>query len=220
MTETRIVLVADDSFVRGGIGAILGSEPTFRIVGEAGTLREACALGARLAPSLFVIDIGSLKDNIVETVKELSASGRSGPIPVVLLLGADTAQLDLDVLRLGGCAIIRRRTAAAELVAAVRMVAAGYLPIERALAERLALTLPQLDTHAQAGAQLTKREREVFLLIARGMSNAEIAAALTVASSTVKSHVQDIFRKLGLRDRVQAVIYAYESTMALSGSVG
>ena len=100
------------------------------------------------------------------------------------------------------------------------MVAAGYLPIERALAERLALTLPQLDFRAQAATQLTRREREVFLLIARGMSNAEIATTLTVASSTVKSHVQDIFRKLGLRDRVQAVIYAYESTMALSGSVG
>ena len=177
-------------------------------------------LGARTAPSLFVIDIPSHKDNVVETVKQLNACGSDGPIPVVLLLGADTAQLDIDVLRLGGCAIIRRRTAAADLVAAIRMVAAGYLPIERALAERLALTLPQLDFRAQAATQLTRREREVFLLIARGMSNAEIATTLTVASSTVKSHVQDIFRKLGLRDRVQAVIYAYESTMALSGSVG
>jgi two-component system, NarL family, nitrate/nitrite response regulator NarL len=217
MAETRILLVADDSFVRSGIGAILGTEPSFRIVGEAGNLAEACRLGGRLAPSIFVIDVPALNDTVVETVRQLGASGHDGPIPVVLLLGSGTSRLNLDVLRLGGCAILRRRTAAAELVAAVLMVAAGYLPIERALAERLAHTLPQDDPGAGTAAarpQLTRREREVFHLIARGMSNAEIAATLTVASSTVKSHVQDIFSKLGLRNRVQAVIYAYESTGA------
>jgi DNA-binding NarL/FixJ family response regulator len=211
MADVRIVLVADDDLVRGGIRAILSGAPPLRIVGEAGSVGEACRLGLELDPTLFVVDGPAAygTDVLVEMVRQLGASGRDELISV-LLLRPDASLLDLDVLRLDGCAVMPRRTAATELVAAVRLIVAGYLPIERTLAHRLAHTGPQMVEGA-ARPQLTRRERQIFHLIARGMSNAEIAATLTVASSTVKSHVQDIFSKLGLRNRVQAVIYAYES---------
>lgn len=223
MTDVRIVLVAEDELVRGGIRAILGTAPPLRIVGEAGTLGEACRLGPEVDPALFVVDGPAAKDTdlLLDMVRRLGASGRTDLVPV-LLLRPDGRVLDLDVLRLDGCAVLPRRTAAAELVAAVRLIVAGYLPIERTLVRRLAHSTPQLAADGER-PQLTSREQQIFQLIARGMSNAEIAATLTVANSTVKSHVQDIFGKLGLRNRVQAVIYAYEASgyeLAAAGGKG
>jgi DNA-binding NarL/FixJ family response regulator len=210
MAEVRIVLVAEDGLVRGGIKAILSGAPPLRVVGEAGSLGEACRLGPAVDPALFVVDApaGADTDVLADMVRRLGASGRQDPTSV-LLLRPDASLFDLDMLRQDGCAVMPRRTATAELVAAVRLIAAGYLPIERTLARRLAHTAPRMQSHADHPV-LTRRERQIFHLIARGMSNAEIADTLTVANSTVKSHVQDIFSKLGLRNRVQAVIYAYE----------
>lgn len=212
MTDVRIVLVAEDELVRGGIRAILGGAPPLRIVGEAGTFGEACRLGPEVDPAVFVVDGHAARDTdaLLEMVRRLGASGRTALVPV-LLLRPDGSVLDLDLLRLDGCAVLPRRTAAAELVAAVRLIVAGYLPIERTLVHRLAHATPPLSADDER-PQLTPREQQIFHLIARGMSNAEIAATLTVANSTVKSHVQDIFSKLGLRNRVQAVIYAYEAS--------
>ncbi|WP_263107846.1 LuxR C-terminal-related transcriptional regulator [Kitasatospora sp. DSM 101779] len=203
-----VVLVAEDAFVRNGIRSILGNEPSVRIAGEAANVGQACRLGSQLEPGLFVVDMPAVtdRDTLLGQVRRLAASGQGGSASV-LVLGSDLRRMDLDVLRLGGCAIIRRQVAAGELAPAVRLLASGYLPVEQSLVQQLAHTAPRLG----AVPTLTEREQEVLHLLARGMSNAEIAAELGVAGSTVKSHVQEIFGKLGLRNRVQAVIYAYES---------
>lgn len=211
MTRMSVVLVAEDAFVRNGIRSILGNEPSVRIAGEAANVGQACRLGSQLDPALFVVDMPAVKDRdtLLGQVRRLAASGHGGAASV-LVLGSDLRRMDLDVLRLGGCAIIRRQVAAGELAPAVRLLASGYLPVEQTLVQQLAHTAPRLG----AVPTLTEREQEVLHLLARGMSNAEIATELGVAGSTVKSHVQEIFGKLGLRNRVQAVIYAYESRAA------
>ncbi|MET9883272.1 response regulator transcription factor [Streptomyces sp. NPDC006430] len=221
VTEIRIVLVVEDVFARGGISAILNGEPAFRTVGETGSLREAATLASRLQPDLFVVDSPVMAADGIEMVRRLRGRGHTMVCPVLLLADGGSA-LGAEALRLGACSVLRRRTAPDELVAAVRLVAAGYLPIEGALVERLAETMTSISVGLEGagfGHGLTKREREVFELMVEGMSNAEIAVTLSVASSTVKSHVQDILGKLGLRNRLQAVIYAYRSAIS-AGSVG
>ncbi|MFE1943787.1 response regulator transcription factor [Streptomyces massasporeus] len=141
-------------------------------------------------------------------------SEESNPIHLIVLLPSLDDQ-DIELLRIDRCIVLDRHMSSAELVAAIRVTAAGYLPVRSDLAGSLARASVSLKgASGAAGKQvlnLTKRERRVFELMIQGLSNPEIAAALNVAESTVKSHVQGILNKLDLRDRIQAVIYAYEA---------
>jgi DNA-binding NarL/FixJ family response regulator len=210
MDETRVVVVANDTFVRSGIKATLDNDSSVQVVGETDSLTEARRLGERMAPSLFVVDMTGPRLAAKDIVHAIEGPDGAMHIPV-LLVAAERSRLDLNLLRLGPCAILRSRTSPVELIAAIRLIAAGYVPVERNLARRLACGVAEIETGAKGLAhRLTKREREVFELIAKGMSNPEIADTLTIARSTVKSHVQDILKKLDLRDRQHVVVYAHE----------
>lgn len=207
MIDTRIVLVADDAFVRSGISAILAKQQSLTVVGEATSISEARKLGRRVGANLFVVDVTAFHLGMQDVVKQINDTTN---VPVVLLTAQQSGS-DVNALRQGHCVVLRSRTNAAELVAAIQMVAAGYIPVERSLARRLACSVAEVQASERGlTSRLTEREREIFQLIANGMSNPEIADTLIIARSTVKSHVQDILRKLRLRNRLEVVKYARE----------
>ncbi|MGW1277857.1 LuxR C-terminal-related transcriptional regulator [Streptomyces tsukubensis] len=206
--STRIIIVSSDALVRGGIASLLSRRAGLRTVGEARTAKEAEWLGRGLHPDLFVVHTPIVNDEVLEQIHRLAELGRSAPLPVILLT-ADTADLDLHALQLGSCAILRQDTNSPDLASAISMVTAGYIPMDRRLAMRLATTAKQLTSASDEVAEvLTKRETDVYELVIQGLSNAEIAKILMVAQSTVKSHVQDILAKLGLRNRIQVIVQA------------
>jgi len=220
MKEARIFLIAEDAYVRGGIKSSLSAEPSFRVVGEAATPDEARTTEGSPSPSVIVVDTAGLGADLGRIVRRVrGGSGDTAHLPVVLLV-ADEAASAMDLLRLGACTVTRSRAGAADLVATIRLVSSGYLPVKQVVARRLVSGMPRNGTSwGDVRSRLTKREWEVFELIVQGMSNGEIAHSLTVAESTVKTYVQDILRKLGVRNRLEVVIYAYRSmTPALSRS--
>jgi DNA-binding NarL/FixJ family response regulator len=206
---TRIVLLSPDSLVRGGIAALLKHHCDIRIVGEAWNQQEAERLGDQLKPDLFIYDTPTIDDRVLRRVHNLEMCGRSTPVPVLVLTVSET-NLDAPTLQSGSCVLLRNETDDRALVAAIRLMAAGYLLVKRELGISLASTVERVKVRsAHVEDLLTKREREVYELLIQGLSNPEIAQALTVANSTVKSHVQDILAKLGLRNRAEAIVDAY-----------
>ncbi|MFD5735815.1 GntR family transcriptional regulator [Streptomyces sioyaensis] len=182
--------MADDAFVRDGIRAVLASDPTFRIVGEATNLAEARLRGERTKATLFVIDVTGLKVGAIDIVRQMGLYDGAMSAAVVLL-AAEYSRADLDALRLGLCAVVRSRTSATELAAIIRLASAGYVPVERSLVRRLVAGMGKTQASGNSVThRLTRREQEVFDLVVQGMSNKEIADKLTIASSTAKSYVQ------------------------------
>jgi DNA-binding NarL/FixJ family response regulator len=215
----RVLLVDDDDLMRAGLKAVLSSDDSIEIAGEAADGREAPALARSLQPDVVLMDIRMPDvDGITATGEVLAAA----PETRVLIL--TTFELDdyvFGALRAGASGFLLKRTRPEELVAAIHTVAAGDSllspSITRMVVDRMAQQPPPDARAHERLAELTPREREVLQTMARGLSNAEIAAELFVEESTVKTHVKRILMKLHARDRVQAVIFAYESGLTRAG---
>jgi DNA-binding NarL/FixJ family response regulator len=219
------VLIADDqALVRAGFRMIIDTEDDLEIVGEAGNGRDAVDEARRLRPDVVLMDIRMPELDGVEATRQLAGSGVEHPTKVLVLTTFDLDEYVYESLRSGASGFLLKDVPADDLVAAVRTVARGDAvvapSITRRLIDRFAAVLPPAsgrDSDAGAAAALTERERDVLQLMARGCSNAEIAQELFVAETTVKTHVGRVLAKLGLRDRVHAVVYAYESGIVQPG---
>ncbi|WP_433714506.1 response regulator [Nocardia sp. CA-084685] len=210
---TVSVLVADDqALVRTGIRMILEARADIRVVGEAGDGAEAVRLAARTLPDIVLMDLRMPRVDGVQATQQLSAF-QPGP-SVIILTTFDEDELLYAALRAGAGGFLLKDTRPAELVEAIRVVASGEAllapRVTRRLLDRFVAEMRPETAAMPDLADLTNREVEVLTLIAQAASNAEIAAKLDVTEGTVKSHVSAILRKLGLRDRVQAVVLAYD----------
>lgn len=209
---TRVLIADDDDLMRAGLAAVLGSDPAIELVGEAATGRQAVDRARRLAPEVVLMDVRMPDLDGIAATRELTAVAPA--CRVLILTTFERDDYIFGALRAGASGFLLKRTRAEELIAAVHTIAAGESLLSpsvtrRVIEEMARTTAPPADESSLS--ELTPREREVLGLIAQGLTNAEIAARLIVAESTVKTHVKRILMKLGLRDRVQAVIRAYQS---------
>lgn len=207
------VLIADDQhLVRAGLRTILDSESGLTVVGEAGDGVEAIAGVRQMQPDVVLMDIRMPRIDGFQAARTILSTSRSR---VLVLTTFDSDEYVYEALRAGASGFLLKDAPADRLVAAVRCVAAGDALIDptvtRRLITRFAQSLRPADARPRELAVLSARELDVFRLIARGLSNSEIAAELVIEESTVKSHVGRLLAKLRLRDRVQAVVLAYES---------
>jgi DNA-binding NarL/FixJ family response regulator len=213
---TRILLVDDQPLLRTGFRMILSAEPDFVVVGEAGDGATAVELARRLKPDVILMDIRMPGMDGIQATRALAGPGVAEPLKVLILTTFGLDEYVVESLRAGASGFLLKDAPAEDLVEAIRIVAAGDAllapSVTRRLLDRIASKLPPAHENVvPALAELTERELEVLKLVARGMSNAEIAENLVVSETTVKTHVSRILGKLGLRDRVQVVILAYES---------
>jgi DNA-binding NarL/FixJ family response regulator len=216
----RVVVVDDQALVRAGLRAILDSSPGIEVVGEAGDGAAAVDLVRRRAPGVVLMDVQMAGlDGIEATRRIIAAAGDEAP-GVLMLTTFDRDEYVYGALRAGASGFLLKDAPPEELIAAVRVVASGDAliapAITRRLVERFVRSAPAAEP-PPALAELTPRESEVLALVARGLSNAEIAAELVLSEATVKTHVKRVLRKLGLRDRVQAVVLAYEVGLVRPG---
>jgi DNA-binding NarL/FixJ family response regulator len=216
------VLVADDQqLVRAGFRMIIDDQADMRVVGEAGDGREALDLARRTLPDLVLMDIRMPEMDGIEAAGLLTAATGPAPRPrVVMLTTYDLDEYVFEALAVGASGFLLKDTPPEELVRAIRVTAAGDALLAPSVTRRLigqfAAGRPAPDAVARL-AKLTQREAQVLRLLARGKSNAEIAAVLFLGESTVKTHIGHVLDKLDLRDRVQAVILAYESGLVRAG---
>ena len=213
------VLVADDQpLVRDGLAAIIGADPELELVGDAATGREAVARSRELHPDVVLMDIRMPEmDGIEATRAILRAPGTRARI--LVLTTYDVDDYVYEALRSGASGFLLKDAPRHQLLSAIRTVADGDTLLAPAITRRLVerhLREPE-PSASEALGQLTARETEVFVLVGRGLSNAEIAERLTLGESTVKTHVGRVFDKLGLRDRAQAVVVAYETGLVTPG---
>jgi DNA-binding NarL/FixJ family response regulator len=210
---TRVLIADDDDLMRAGLAELLTADPEIDIVGQAATGRQAVDRARRLAPDIVLMDVRMPDlDGIVAT-RELSRTAPS--VKVLILTTFEQDDYIFGALRAGASGFLLKRTRPEDLIAAVHTIAAGDSllspSVTRRVIDRMAQQpTPELTDHANLDT-LTPRERDVLELIARGLSNREIAATLVVEESTIRTHVKRILMKLNLRDRVQAVILAYET---------
>jgi DNA-binding NarL/FixJ family response regulator len=215
------VLIADDqALVRVGLRKILESEPDTSVVGEAGDGEDAVSGAQRLRPDVVLMDIRMPVLDGIEATRRIVRAQPGARILILTTFGLDGYVY--DALRAGASGFMLKDAPAEEIVAAVRIVANGEAllapAVTRAVIEEFARQQPSAGpTPPPAVAELTPREREVLDLLARGLSNPEICGKLVISEATAKTHVAHILQKLGLRDRVQAVIYAYESGLVAPG---
>ena len=219
MSEATIrVLIADDqALMRTGFRMILDAQDDMEVVGEAIDGADAIRRFEKLAPDVVVMDVRMPAMDGIEATRRLAALER--PARVLILTTFDLDDYVYEALRAGASGFLLKDRPPEELVAAVRVIAAGEAllapSVTRRLIEEFARRAPAVKP-AELD-ELTEREREVLVLMARGLSNAEIARALFVAETTVKTHVGRVLHKLGLRDRAQAVVLAYESGLVQPG---
>ncbi|HEY2674751.1 MAG TPA: response regulator transcription factor [Rugosimonospora sp.] len=223
----RVVIVDDQSLVRAGFRMVLASQTDIEVVGEAGDGAEALRLLARTRADVVVMDIRMPIMDGVEATRRLCGADRGGRDqggegPRVLVLTTfDTDADAFAALQAGASGFLLKNVPPEDLLSAVRVVAGGEAVvaprITRRLLDRFAGQLAPRPGDTGRLEQLTDREREVLMLIAQGMSNVEVAERLYVAETTVKTHVGRILTKLGLRDRVQAVVLAYEAGLVRPG---
>jgi len=211
----RVLLVDDEQLVRAGFRMILESESDIEVVGEAGNGADAVDLTKRLDPDVVLMDIQMPGMDGLEATRQIAALGREETSRVLILTTFEVDEYVYGALRAGASGFLLKRTPAADLVAGIHVVAAGDALLAPSVTRRLIHEFAQHpDTAAVHAAptldEITAREREVLALVARGHSNAEIAELLVLSEGTVKTHLKRIFMKLGLRDRAQAVIVAYE----------
>jgi DNA-binding NarL/FixJ family response regulator len=210
---TRVLIADDDDLMRAGLVELLSGEPGIEIVGEASTGRQAVERARRLGPDVVLMDVRMPDLDGIEATAELA---RAAPDTKVLIL--TTFEQDdyvFGALRAGASGFLLKRTRPEELIAAMHTIASGDSllspSVTRLVVDRMAQQpLPELAAVTKLD-ELTRREREVLELVARGLSNREIATELFVEESTVRTHVKRIQMKLDLRDRVQIVIFAYET---------
>jgi DNA-binding NarL/FixJ family response regulator len=217
----RILLADDQPLLRTGFRMVLGGEPGLDIVAEAGDGAEAVDLTRRLLPDVVLMDIRMPRQDGVAATAAIVAARL--PVRVLILTTFDLDEYVVGALRAGASGFLTKDVPAEDLVAAIRTVAAGDAVVAprilRRLLDRFAETLPAPGAAPARDLDvLTDREREVLVQLARGLSNAEIAQALSVSETTVKTHVGHVLTKLGLRDRVQAVVLAYETGLVRPGT--
>jgi DNA-binding NarL/FixJ family response regulator len=215
VTEPVRVLVADDqALVRAGFRMILDAQADISVVAEAANGREALETARRLQPDVTLMDIRMPEMDGLEATRQLAGPDAETPVRVLVLTTFDLDEYVYDALQAGASGFLLKDVGREELVHAVRVVAAGEGLLAPSVTKRLIAEFArQRPASSPSPAQLellTSRERDVFELVARGLSNVEIAQALVVGEATVKSHVAHILMKLHLRDRIQAVILAYE----------
>jgi len=215
----RVLICDDQALVRAGFRAILEAQADIEVAGEAENGAEAVALAQRRAPDVILMDIRMPVLDGVEATRRLVTAG--SPARILVLTTFDLDEYVHAAIRAGASGFLLKDVTPAKLLEAIRIVAAGDAllapSVTRRLLERFAITLPRRDVSSEALAGLTARETEVLRLLAGGLSNAEIAASLVVSEATVKTHISSVLRKLGLRDRVQAVILAYETGLVTLG---
>jgi len=217
--SVRVLICDDQALVRGGFRAILDSRPEIEVVGEAENGAQAVAVAQRRHPDVILMDIRMPELDGIEATRQLVAAG--SPARIIVLTTFDLDEYVHAAIRAGASGFLLKDVTPAKLVEAIGIVAQGDAllapSVTRRLLERFATTLPVADRSSDALAELTSREIEVLRLLAGGMSNAEIAAELVVSEATVKTHISSVLRKLGLRDRVQAVIVAYQTGLVDRG---
>ncbi|WP_267423094.1 MULTISPECIES: response regulator [unclassified Curtobacterium] len=211
----RVVVVDDQQMFRMGLRSILQAQDDVEVVGEASDGDEAVALGVRLQPDVVLMDVRMPHLDGIEATRRLLAAPSDSPVRVLMLTTFDIDDYVFDALRAGASGFLLKDATADELVAAVRTVAGGEAllapRVTRHLVEAFVAAPPPSTPRTEVLDVLTDRERDVFMLVARGRSNTEIAGDLFIAEQTVKTHVGRILAKLQLRDRVHAVVLAYES---------
>ncbi|MFC5906337.1 response regulator [Streptacidiphilus monticola] len=219
----RVVIVDDQAMVRAGFAALLAAQPDIDVVGEAPDGREAVAVVGRTHPDVVLMDVRMPEMDGLEAARLIL--GREGTRTRVLMLTTfDVDDYVYEALRAGASGFLLKDAPPADLIAAVRVVASGDALLAPSVTRRLiadfARSKPAPKKTSLRLNALTARETEVLGLIARGLSNQEIAAHLVVAEQTVKTHVSRILMKLDLRDRAQAVVFAYESGLVTPGAEG
>ncbi|MEU0840159.1 response regulator transcription factor [Streptomyces sp. NPDC005962] len=225
MTNIRVLIVDDQMMVREGFSVLLGAQPDIEVVGEAVDGREAIAQVAALRPDVVLMDIRMPVLNGLEATREIVAADADAK--VLVLTTFDLDEYVYQALRAGASGFLLKDASARQLGEAVRVVAEGEALLAPSVTKRLIATFSQIGESVLLGEgrpgpqerldELTERENEVLVLVARGRSNAEIAEHLVVAESTVKTHVSRILVKLGLRDRTQAAVFAYEARLVTPG---
>jgi DNA-binding NarL/FixJ family response regulator len=214
----RVLIADDQELVRSGFRLILELADGIEVAGEAGDGREAVRLGKELQPDVVLMDVRMPEIDGIEATCRLRQAGVDAR--VLVLTTFDLDEYVYAAVRAGASGFLLKDAPREQLVTAVRTVARGEALLAPAITQRLIerfVARPQLDAAAPALGELSARELEVLQLVARGLSNAEIAAELVVGEATVKTHVARILRKLDLRDRVQAVVFAYESGLVEPG---
>jgi DNA-binding NarL/FixJ family response regulator len=212
----RVLLVDDQPLLRTGFRMILSAEPDLTIVGEAADGASGVEAARRLQPDVVLMDIRMPGMDGIAATRALAGPGVENPAKVLILTTFGLDEYVVEALRAGASGFLLKDAPPEDLVDAIRIVAAGEAllapSVTRRLLDRVASRLPPATENAiPALSELTDREMEVLKLIARGLSNAEIAEKLVVSETTVKTHVSRVLAKLEIRDRVQAVILAYET---------
>jgi DNA-binding NarL/FixJ family response regulator len=218
---TRILIADDQALVRAGFKMILDAEDDLDVVGEASDGSEAVAMAGRLDPDVVLMDIRMPELDGIEATRRIIAAAGERPVRVLMLTTFDLNEYVYEALRAGASGFLLKDVPPEQLVAGIRVVAEGEALLAPSITKRLiqefANATPARAEPPPGLGELTARELEVFKLVARGLSNAEIAGELVVSETTVKTHVARVLMKLGLRDRVQAVVLAYESGVAVPG---
>jgi len=220
--SVRVLIVDDQALVRTGFRMILEAEEDIEVVGEAGDGAEAIVEARRLQPDVVLMDVRMPELDGIEATRRLLANGGAGETKVVMLTTFDMDEYVYDALRAGASGFLLKDVPPEQLVDGIRSVANGDAllapSITRRLIEEFVRSGPGRTAPPAGLSDLTARELEVLQLMARGLSNAEIASNLFVSETTVKTHVAHVLMKLDLRDRVQAVVLAYESGLVQPGA--
>jgi DNA-binding NarL/FixJ family response regulator len=216
----RVVIVDDQGMVRAGFRSLLAGEPDFEVVGEAGNGEEAVDVVSQLLPDVTLMDIRMPVLDGIAATRELVAA--AVPTKVLVLTTFDLDEYVFEALRAGASGFLLKDAPAEELAHAIRVVAAGESLLAPGVTRRVIdafvrRAAPPRSAMDDRVSQLTPRELEVLGLIARGLSNLDIAERLFVSEGTTKTHVSNVLSKLGLRDRVQAVVFAYEAGVVVPG---
>ena len=218
--SARILIADDQDLVRAGLRMLIDAEEDLEVVGEAIDGEDALDAARRLRPDLVLMDIRMPRLDGLAATRRLLSGGADGTPKVLVLTTFDRNEYVFDAIRAGASGFLLKDMPGPQLVAGLRAVAAGEALLAPAITRRLVEEFASIR-HAPLPPgfeELTGRERETFMLVARGMSNAEIAAEHVVSEATVKTHVASLLSKLDLRDRVQAVVLAYETGLVRPGA--
>jgi DNA-binding NarL/FixJ family response regulator len=220
----RVLLADDQALVRAGFSALLAAQPDLEVVGEAADGLEAVELAQRERPDVVLMDVRMPRLDGLEATRRILTDPVLTRTRVIVLTTFELDDYVFGALRAGASGFLLKDVPPEQLAAGIRVVAGGEALLAPSITKRLiqefAEVAPAMPQPPQGMDELTARELEVFKLVARGLSNAEIAAELIVSETTVKTHVARMLMKLGLRDRVQAVVLAYEHGVAIPGQAG
>ena len=221
--STRCLIADDQAMVREGFAAVLAAQPGLLVVGQAADGADAVRQAQHLRPDVVLMDVRMPVMDGLQATRQILAAARPARPRVLMLTTFDLDEYVYEALRAGASGFLLKDATAAELVRAVRVVAAGDALLAPSVTRRLIADFarqPHSGPPPRSLSPLTPRETEVLRLIAHGLSNTEISSALVIAEQTTKTHVGRILAKLGLRDRAQAVVLAYETGLVTPGASG